>query len=81
MPKIQFANLPRPLWEHILERVAERAISLDLQNLSEWVNTEPRAPVGDWYKDFGSFIRRPIVDRDSVGCRPHRLATYLDADD
>ena len=57
MPKIRFANLPRPLWQHILDRVAERAISLDdLQQLRRWVNTEPHAPAGDWYKDFGSFI-------------------------
>jgi hypothetical protein len=57
LPKIHFANLPRPLWQHILERVAERAISLDdLQRLRSWVNTEPHAPAGDWYKDFGSFI-------------------------
>jgi hypothetical protein len=57
LPKIRFANLPRPLWEHILERVAERTISLDdLQQLRSWVNTEPHAPAGDWYKDFGSFI-------------------------
>jgi hypothetical protein len=27
LPKIRFVNLPRPLWEHILERVAERAIT------------------------------------------------------
>ena len=34
MPKIRFVSLPRPLWEHILERVAERAITLeDLQRL------------------------------------------------
>ena len=56
MPKIRFVNLPRPLWEHILERVAERAITLDdLQRLRSWVATEPQAPEGDWYKDFGSF--------------------------
>lgn len=41
----------------MLDRVAERAISLDdLQQLRRWVNTEPHAPAGDWYKDFGSFI-------------------------
>lgn len=57
MPKIRFVNLPQPLLEHILERVAERAISLeDLQALHSWVVTEPWAPDGDWYKDFGSFI-------------------------
>ena len=57
LPKIRFVNLPRPLWEHLLERVAERAITLDdLQRLRNWVVTEPWAPDGDWYKDFGSFI-------------------------
>jgi hypothetical protein len=40
-----------------LERVAERAITLDdLQRLRTWVVTDPWAPDGDWYKDFGSFI-------------------------
>ena len=57
MPKIRFSNLPRPLWQHILDRVAERAISLeDLRTLRAWVSTEPQAPAGDWHKDFGSFI-------------------------
>ena len=39
MPKIQFADLPRGVWNHLLQRVDERRIS-----------------VGDWYKDFGSFL-------------------------
>ncbi|HEX3748750.1 MAG TPA: hypothetical protein VHW09_32715 [Bryobacteraceae bacterium] len=43
--------------EHILERVAERAITLeDLQKLRHWVLTGPWAPDHDWDKDFGSFI-------------------------
>ncbi len=57
LPKIRFANLPRPLWQNILDRVAERSISVgDLQKLRTWVDTEPHAPTGDWHKDFGSFI-------------------------
>ena len=28
----------------------------DLQRLRSWVLTEPQAPEGDWYKDFGSFV-------------------------
>lgn len=43
--------------ETFLDRVAERAISLDdLERLRAWVETRPSAPEGDWYKDFGSFI-------------------------
>jgi len=34
LPKIQFADLPRAVWHHILERVDERRISMsDLQEL------------------------------------------------
>ena len=44
------------LWQHLLERVQEREISVnDLTKLQEWVKTQPHAPAGDWYKDFGSF--------------------------
>ena len=57
LPKIQFANLPRGVWQHLLQRVDERRISVaDLLALQEWVKTGPVAPAGDWYKDFGSFI-------------------------
>jgi hypothetical protein len=44
------------MWQHILDRVEERRISLaELSRLQDWVKTEPYAPDGDWYKDFGSF--------------------------
>jgi hypothetical protein len=40
----------------LLERVQEREISLaDLETLQTWVKSEPVAPDGAWYKDFGSF--------------------------
>ena len=56
MPKIRFADLPRGVWQHLLERVREREIALaDLARLQEWVKSGPNAPDGDWYKDFGSF--------------------------
>jgi hypothetical protein len=56
LPKIRFADLPRGLWEHLLDRVQEREISLaDLGKLQQWVKSEPFAPDGDCYKDFGSF--------------------------
>jgi hypothetical protein len=56
LPKIRFADLPCGLWEHLLDRVQEREISLaDLERLQKRVKSEPFAPDGDWYKDFGSF--------------------------
>jgi hypothetical protein len=39
-----------------MDRVAQRQIAFtDLQRLQQWVRTQPYAPEGDWYKDFGSF--------------------------
>ena len=56
MPRIRFADLPRPLWQHLLDRVQGRQISQDdLRRLQNWVRSDPIAPEGDWYKDFGSF--------------------------
>ena len=56
MPKIRFSDLPRGVWQHLLERVQQRQISLaDLGQLQEWVKSAPIAPHSDWYKDFGSF--------------------------
>ncbi len=56
MPKIRFSNLPHGVWQHLLQRVQEREITLaDLARLQEWVKSEPQAPEGDCYKDFGSF--------------------------
>ncbi len=57
MPKIRFSDLPRGLWQHLLERVDQRRISLaDFRRLQVWVKGEPHAPQGDWYRDFGSFM-------------------------
>jgi hypothetical protein len=56
LPRIRFSNLPRAVWRHILDRVDERKIPLsDLQRLEAWVTSQPEAPDGDWFKDFGSF--------------------------
>jgi hypothetical protein len=56
LPKIRFSDLPRGLWQHLLERVQQREVTLaDLVRLQKWVQSEPQAPEGDWYKDFGSF--------------------------
>jgi hypothetical protein len=57
LPKIRFSDLPEGIWRHLLQRVDERQISLeDLRLLQAWVQSEPLAPDGDWYKDFGAFV-------------------------
>jgi hypothetical protein len=56
MPKIRWTNLPPGLRRHLFDRVADRQIqAADLYQLKLWRESEPDAPVGLWYKDFGSF--------------------------
>jgi hypothetical protein len=56
MPKIQWTNLPPALRDHLFERLCERTITAeDLYKLKLWRESEPEAPEGEWYKDFGSF--------------------------
>src|SRR2546425_12978576 len=56
MPRIRWTNLPPILREHLFDRLAERQISAeDLYKLKLWRESEPEAPDGPWYKDFGSF--------------------------
>ena len=56
MPKIQWAGLPPALRDHLFERLRERKIAAeDLFRLKEWRESEPNAPDGPWYKDFGTF--------------------------
>lgn len=56
MPKIQWSDLPPDLREHLLDRARERKISIEnLYALKLWRESQPEAPDGLWYKDFGSF--------------------------
>jgi len=56
MPKIRWTDLPPSLRQHLFDRVAERQIPADdLYKLKLWRESEPEAPDGPWYKDFGSF--------------------------
>ena len=56
MPKIRWTGLPPALRDHLFERLRERKITAeDLYQLKLWRESEPEAPDGLWYKDFGSF--------------------------
>jgi hypothetical protein len=56
MPKIQWTALPPALRDHLFDRLAERQITAeDLYKLKLWRESEPEAPDGLWWKDFGSF--------------------------
>src|SRR5260370_14295661 len=56
MPKIQRANLPRPLLVHLYDRALAREISMDdLIDLRRWLDGCPEVPNGPWFKRFASF--------------------------
>ncbi len=56
MPKIEWTGLPAALRDHLFDRARERKVSIeDLYQLKLWRESEPEAPDGPWYKDFGSF--------------------------
>src|SRR6266700_152799 len=80
MPRIRWSNLPPSLRQHLFDRVADRQIPAeDLYKLKLWRESEPEAPDGPWYKDFGSFkicgegeFPKTFLLFDS---QPHRLTT------
>ena len=48
--------MPRTVQAHLAERMLDRGISkADLSQLRVWLDSQPDAPEGEWYKDFGSF--------------------------
>lgn len=57
MPKIErWSNLPPNVRQHLVDRMRDRAISIDgLNQLRLWIDSQPEVPEGDWFKDFGSF--------------------------
>jgi len=56
MPKVQWTNLPVALRDHLFEWLADCKITAeDLYKLKLWRESEPEAPEGLWYKDFGTF--------------------------
>ena len=51
-----WGNLSAGVRQHLIDRMRDRAISItDLNHLRLWIDSNPEAQEGDWYKDFGSF--------------------------
>ena len=57
MPRIaRWDDFPPKVRQHLIDRMRDRAIRIeDLNQLRLWIDSEPEAPHGDWFKDFGTF--------------------------
>jgi hypothetical protein len=56
LPTIQWSDLPPALRDHLFDRLRDRKITVDdLYQLKLWRESNPEAPDGPWFKDFGSF--------------------------
>jgi len=57
MPKIRRRNLPESLLTHLVARIRGRKISAEqIVLLARWLDTEPAAPEGKWFRKFPGFI-------------------------
>jgi len=55
LPTIQWSHLPPALRDHLFDRLRDRKITVeDLYQLKLWRESNPEAPDGPWFKDFGS---------------------------
>ena len=53
MPKVQRRHVPPSLFHHLLDRVQSRSIpASQLEMFAKWLDSEPEAPAGQWYKRF-----------------------------
>lgn len=53
MPRVRRHNLPPRLFQHLLDRIRDHAISPDqLERLAKWLDEEPEVPAGEWFKRF-----------------------------
>ena len=56
MRKIKWTNLPPALRDRLFDRLRDPKMTVeDLYQLKLWRESEPDAPEGPWFKDFGSF--------------------------
>ena len=53
MPKVRRQNVPPALLQHLLDRVQSRKLpASQLELLAKWLDGEPDAPEGLWYRRF-----------------------------
>ena len=56
MPRVQRADLPPALFKHLLDRVADRGLTVDeLFQLLTWLEKNPEVPAQPWFKRFSKF--------------------------
>jgi hypothetical protein len=56
VPKVHRRGLPPKLFQHLLDRVEEREITVEeLFQLLNWLERNPEVPTAPWFKRFAKF--------------------------
>ena len=83
MPRVRRRGLPPALFQHLLDRIAERQIAAgQIELMAIWLDAEPEVPEGAWYKRFpgmlvcgeGELVLVARPDPRSEPCRGWGLA-------
>ena len=57
MPRVRRRGIPPALFQHLLDRIAERKIGAEqLELMAAWLDREPEVPHGEWYRRFPGMI-------------------------
>jgi len=76
MPKIRRHKLPETLLVHLLTRMRQRNISHEqIILLARWLDTEPEAPAGKWFKKFPGMTICGEGELIKTFLRPGQIAT------
>ncbi len=56
MPRINRQNVPRALFQQLLNRIQNKEAQPDhMVRFAEWLDKAPNVPGGAWYKKFSKF--------------------------
>jgi hypothetical protein len=76
MPRIRRSNLPKALYEHLLERVQSRNISTDQLGLfADWLAMQPEVPEGKWFRKFSGMTVCGEGELIKTFLQPGQIAT------
>jgi len=76
MPKVRRQKMPEALLRHLLTRMRQRGVSDEqIVLLAHWLDTEPMAPEGKWFKKFSGLTVCGEGELIKTFLQPGQIAT------